>query len=108
VLRECSREKDFVARFGGEAFYGAVDIAAAEVAAACERIRVAIAGAAWSGPCRLGVTVSFGLPHFDKAGGGMEVLVKLADAGCFKPSARVETAPSGRAKEAESQFAALA
>jgi diguanylate cyclase (GGDEF)-like protein len=85
VLRECSREKDVVARFGGEEFAVAlVDIDPAEAGAACERIRAAVAGAAWSElhPDLL-VTVSVGFAHFSEAGEGVADLVKLTDARLF-------------------------
>lgn len=102
VLRECSREKDVVARFGGEEFAVAfVDIDPTEVAAACERIRAAIAGVLWAEfHPDLVVTVSVGFGHFDEADESVEELVKVAS-GCSKRSMRVETVWSVLAKGCE-------
>ncbi|KQW36546.1 diguanylate cyclase [Rhizobacter sp. Root404] len=86
VLRECSREKDVVARFGGEEFAVIfVDIDPLEVAGACDRIRRAIADVAWSEvQPDLTVTVSLGFAHFDEAGGDVDELVKVADGRLFQ------------------------
>jgi diguanylate cyclase (GGDEF)-like protein len=108
VLRECSREKDFVARFGGEEFAVAlVDIAPVEVAAACERIRAAIAGAAWSElHADLVVTVSVGFAHFDETDEGIEGLVRLADARLFEAKRAGRNRVVGSSEGTGSQFPA--
>lgn len=85
VLKECSRQNDFVARFGGEEFAVLfVDVELAEVATACERIRAAVEGANWVDLHRdLAVTVSIGFAHFDEGNEAVEELVKVADGRLF-------------------------
>ncbi|HWH84439.1 MAG TPA: GGDEF domain-containing protein, partial [Burkholderiaceae bacterium] len=86
ILRECSREKDVVARFGGEEFAVVfVDIDPAEVDGACERMRQAVEGTPWAElHTDLAVTVSIGYGHFDEGGESVEELVKVADARLFQ------------------------
>ena len=81
VLVACSRQNDFAARYGGEEFAVLfVDIDPAEVARACERLRLAVQRAPWSElHPDLAVTVSLGFAHFDEGGESIEELVKLAD-----------------------------
>ena len=86
ILRQCSRENDLVARFGGEEFaIVLVNVDAGDVALACERVRHAVASAGWSDlNSELKVTASIGFCHFDEVGDNLEELIKLADTRLFQ------------------------
>ena len=86
ILRQCSREKDLVARFGGEEFAIVfVNVEAGDVALACERFRQAVAGAGWSDlNSELTVTVSIGFCDFAEVDDNLEELIKLADNRLFQ------------------------
>jgi diguanylate cyclase (GGDEF)-like protein len=82
VLRESTRDVDFVARYGGEEFFvllpevkarGAVDLA--------ERIRKRLAAEAFS----MGViTLSFGVAEFPAHGDSGDALIAVADAALYQ------------------------
>lgn len=86
ILRQCSRQGDLVARFGGEEFAVVfVNGDTADVAQACERIRVAIANAEWSEfHPELRVTASIGFCHFDEIADSVDHLIKVADGRLFQ------------------------
>lgn len=86
ILRQCSREEDLVARFGGEEFAIVfVNVDADDVSRACERVRQAVASARWSdlNP-GLTVTVSIGFCRFDEVGDNLEELLTVADDRLFQ------------------------
>lgn len=85
VLRGCVRERDFVARMGGEEFVALIDGADLEVArSVCERVRTRMAGTALEvAGGRVAVTVSAGIAVLPPGGSMVDALAD-ADAALYR------------------------
>jgi diguanylate cyclase (GGDEF)-like protein len=95
VIREETRDIDFVVRYGGEEFLIILpETGLTEASQAAERLRKTIAE-------RAGVTASFGVAAFTPGIGGKEELIVRADAALYQAKQngrnRVETAPDAKA-----------
>ena len=82
VLREATRDVDFVARYGGEEFFVMMpEVGASAAAGLAERIRAQLAQQKFAGGA---VTLSIGVAEFPAQGDSGDALIAAADAALYE------------------------